>query len=483
MVNTETGEKIRKEVVDEFHFDSDTDILDVSSDSSSDEENFESHADASGRQMTRSAELESDSTSEKFLSQQEITDDDCYIRIKEKLSLWPRSEGIAKCEVVPVAKEGTVYIVEEMVRAQYSVESSIVIVRNGEVRIPVRNLGNAPLEITKGTKLSFARDSDDDYVIRVARMLEKDREDEQLLRIDEEKELKGLKKEFKEVLKKTSHVTKKESEMLLKCLLRNKDVISVRGENLGFTKAYQFEVKLMDGTRPINVPPYRIPQSQQKLVDEHVKDMLEKDVIEPSNSPWSAPVLLVKKKDGTLRFCVDYRRLNAVTIPDRFPIPLMQDIVNSLGKAKYFTSLDLLSGYWQMSVDENSKAMTAFSTHSGHYQFKRLPFGVRNGPACFSRLMNNVLTGLTGKDAYVYLDDIIIFSNTVEEHIMKLERVFDRLRKFNLKLKLTKCSFLQSEIAYLGYRITSNGVKPDPEKIQSLKTYPVPKNFRLACLF
>jgi len=406
------------------------------------------------------------------LGREEIDGDMMHVKLKTKLNIWPRSEAVATCEVVPKAAEGSVYVIEPHVDVRFFVESGIVRITNGKFQIPITNLGNAPLVMNAGTKVAYAHDTDDDYVIKAADLPNVSRRSY----LRKMKEKVKLKEAYEEVLTKPPHVSGRDYGKLMECLLENRDVISIKGENLGFTDCYEFKVQLVEGTRPIYVHPYRIPQSQKEIVEQHVQEMLEKDIIEPSNSPWSAPVLLVKKKDGSLRFCVDYRRLNAVTIPDRFPIPLMQDIVTSLGKAQYFSSLDLLSGYWQMTVAKDSRPMTAFSTHSGHYEFKRLPFGVRNGPACFSRLMNHVLTGLTGRDVYVYLDDIIIFSSTIDEHLAKLKRVFSRLRQFNLKLKLSKCDFLKTKIAYLGYQITANGVRPDPEKLRVLEKYPVPRS-------
>ena len=261
---------------------------------------------------------------------------------------------------------------------------------------------------------------------------------------------------------------------LLDLLAKYRSVIALKGDSLGLCEVQEFEVKLEPGTRPIYIPPRRIPHSQRAVVDDLVKDMLDKEVIEPSNSPWSAPLVLVKKKSGELRPCVDYRKINACTVPDRFPLPLISDIIHSLGKAKVFSSLDLFSGYWQMPVEKSSRPMTAFTTQTGHYEFKKLPFGMRNGVASFSRMMGSVLTGLTGNEALVYLDDILIFTRSVEGHFRKLEDVLKRLSQHNLKVKLKKCSFLRKRLTYLGHLISERGMAPDPEKLSTLMQYPVP---------
>ena len=168
--------------------------------------------------------------------------------------------------------------------------------------------------------------------------------------------------------------------------------------------------------------------------------MLKAKVIRRSNSPWSFPVVIVDKKDGSKRFCVDFRKLNQITKPNSYPLPLIDAILALLGKAKYFTSLDLKSGYWQVLMDEKDKEKTAFACHRGLFEFNVMPFGLSNAPAVFQEL-NHFSTA--------YLDDILIYSETLEEHLFHLQSVFDRLRQHDLRLKLKKCSFLQSETNYL----------------------------------
>ncbi|CAF3343980.1 unnamed protein product [Rotaria socialis] len=203
--------------------------------------------------------------------------------------------------------------------------------------------------------------------------------------------------------------------------------------------------------------------------------MLDQGIISPSASPWASPVILAPKKDGTLCFCVDYRKLNSVTIRDAYPIPRIDDTLDSLQEAKFVSTLDLRSGYWQVEMDKNSREKTAFVTHKGLFEFNVMPFGLTNAPATFQRLMDIVLAGLKWQCCLVYIDDVVIFSPTFEQHIKDLEKVFQALQSANLTLKASKCQFCRREMRYLGHIITQNGFKPDPDLIKSVKNFPQPK--------
>ncbi|KAL5497311.1 hypothetical protein EMCRGX_G013768 [Ephydatia muelleri] len=255
-----------------------------------------------------------------------------------------------------------------------------------------------------------------------------------------------------------------------------RDIFVSPGQSLGRTSAIKHSIRV-EGP-PVRQPLRRIPYALQDTVRTEVQKMLKEGIIRESSSPWSSPVLMVKKKDGTWRFCVDYRKLNAITHKDAYPLPRIDETLESLSGSQFFTTLDLASGYWQVEVEEGDKEKTAFSTRDGHYEFNVMPFGLTNAPATFERLMECVLAGLTYEQCLVYLDDIVIFSMTFPQHLERLATVFQHLRKAGLTLKPEKCHFAQKEIHYLGHIVSCKGVQADPEKIKAITSYPVPSDIK-----
>ena len=268
-----------------------------------------------------------------------------------------------------------------------------------------------------------------------------------------------------------------ENNRLNELLLDYKDIFAKSSLDLGRTSVVEHKIDT-GNAQPIKQSPYRVSQQQRAEIDSHIANMLEQDIIEVSSSPWSSPVVLVKKKDGTTRFCIDYRKLNTVTKKDSYPLPRIDDALDALSKSKYYSTLDLQSGYHQVSMHPDSKEKTAFISHAGLYQFRVLSFGLTNAPPQFQRLMARVLHGLEWKVCLIYIDDIIIFSRTFEEHLSRLSLVFDRLRQANLKLKPSKCHFAQTSVTFLGFVVSSEGILPDPDKILAVKSFPVPKSVK-----
>ena len=251
------------------------------------------------------------------------------------------------------------------------------------------------------------------------------------------------------------------------------DVFALDDSELGCTDIVYHVIETGDHP-PIKQQAYRTPAVHREKIAIMIADMEKQGIICPSSSPWASPVVLVPKKDGQLRFCIDYRRLNAVTKKDVYPLPRIDDILDHLGKAKYFTSLNLASGYWQVKLDENSRQKSAFTTHCGLYEFVRMPFGLCNAPATFQRLMQVVLAGLEWSSCFVYLDDILIVSQSFDEHLKHLREVFNRLCKALLKLKPKKCLILRSEVQYLGHVVTAEGIRPNLAKVEKVMSYAVP---------
>ena len=269
-----------------------------------------------------------------------------------------------------------------------------------------------------------------------------------------------------------------DSADILKSLFKEfPDVLPSKARPLGRTDLIQHTITLTEDARPVRIPAYRVPHSKRNHLDSEIKGMLELDIIEPSNSPWSFPLLLVPKSDGSFRPVVDYRPLNKVTVPEPFPMPNIRSLLLDIKrKTKIFTSLDLAKGFLQVPLEEKSRPLTAFSTPSGHYQFKVAPMGLRNSPLSFCRLMALVLQGLLDDETLVYLDDVLICSETIQDHYERLRRVFQRLQVAKLTINPVKCKFFQNSLTFLGHTISSQGIQPNLLKVKAVQQYPQPTN-------
>ncbi|KAG1937121.1 hypothetical protein F2P79_018352 [Pimephales promelas] len=219
-----------------------------------------------------------------------------------------------------------------------------------------------------------------------------------------------------------------------------------------------------------------LARDKQAAADQQVQQSLDTGVARPSNSSWAAPIVMVRKKDQTLRLCVDYRPLNKRTIKDAYPLPRIQDTLDTLSTARYFSTLDLTSGYWQVELTPRARKATAFCTRKGLFEWNVMPFGLCNGPATFQRLMDRVLAGLQWETCLVYLDDIIVLGRDRTEMLERLSQVFGRLRAANLKLEPSKCVLFREQVAYLGHIVSAKGVATDPQKIQKVAGWPTPQN-------
>ena len=243
---------------------------------------------------------------------------------------------------------------------------------------------------------------------------------------------------------------------------------------LGKTSLVKHAIKLNDH-QPFKERYRRIPPHQFEEVRKHLQEMEDIGAIRRSSSPWASPVVLVRKKDGSLRFCIDLRKLNSRTMKDACSLPRIEESLDCLNRSKIFTSLDLKSGYWQVELDDDSIPLTAFTVGPlGLYECVCMPFGLMNAPATFQRLMESCLGELHLNWCIIYLDDVIIFSENPEEHLIRLEGVFKKLRTAGLKLKPSKCEFFKDQITYLGHIVSKNGIATDPKKIQDVENWPTP---------
>lgn len=246
------------------------------------------------------------------------------------------------------------------------------------------------------------------------------------------------------------------------------------GDTLGCTDKAEHVIRT--NSPPIKQRYYPVNPVMQKQIDQELDEMLKNDIVEPSDSGWASPILLVKKKDGNYRFCVDYRKLNSVTMPDSYPLPYISNVLDKLRNAHYLSSLDIKSAYWQVPVAEESRRYTAFTVpNRGLFQFKRMPFGLRNSPATWQRLIDNVLGSDLEPFVFVYLDDIVIVTPTFDKHLAVLEEVLRRLSEAHLTVSWDKCQFCRSELRYLGYVVDVHGLHADPEKVQAMLQLPSPK--------
>ena len=254
-----------------------------------------------------------------------------------------------------------------------------------------------------------------------------------------------------------------------------KHVFSSHPTDLGHTGILKHKIKLTDET-PFKERHRRIPPGMYEELRKHLQEMLECGAIRQSHSPWSSNIVLVRKSDGSLRVCQDFRKLNARTVKDSYALPRFEEVMDTLSGSSWFSSMDLQHGYLQMEVEEDDIPKTAFSASPiGFYECPRMPFGLAGAPASFQRLMERSLEGLTGTDCCIFLDDILVFSKTFQEHIEKLERVFERLDKNGLKLKPSKCNFFQRKVKFLGHIISAEGISTDPQKISAIQDWPRPQ--------
>lgn len=278
-------------------------------------------------------------------------------------------------------------------------------------------------------------------------------------------------------LLRTEHMNSEEKECIISTLMKYPEIIKFEGDILTATNLLKHKIVTTD-EEPVYSKNYRYPISFRQDISNEINKLLEQKIIRPSNSPYNSPLWVVPKKPDAsgkrkVRLVVDYRKLNNKTKDDRFPLPNIEDLFSKIGRATYFSAIDLVSGFHQIEMEPESIPKTAFSTENGHYEFLRMPFGLKNGPPQFQRTMNLIFCDLP--NVLVYLDDIIIFSDSLQEHMKHLNVVFKRLKTHQLKIQLDKTEFFKKELLFLGHIVSEKGIQPNPEKVKAIKDFPVPQ--------
>lgn len=370
----------------------------------------------------------------------------------------------ARTEIVAYVEtnfEETCVVLNEEVQPNVFIGNSISQPLNGKIPVRMLNTKNKPARISN---LNPIIKKAKDYVILETKHTKN--KTDRILKLLEELNL--------------NHLPQNEKEQITKICVKYSDLFCLKDDTLTTTKILDAGIRVKKDIQPVYSKPYRLPHAQKQEVEEQIKKMTESKIIEKSVSAWNSPILLVPKKSAEdkkkWRLVVDYRKVNTVIEDDKFPLPNIDEIIDALSGAKYFTHLDLSQGYYQCSLRPEDRPVTAFSTPSGQYQMTRLPMGLKVSPSIFSRLMTTAMSGLNGEQCLIYLDDLIVFGRTLEQHNRNLINIFERLKQVNLKLNPLKCNFLQEKLIYLGHYISSEGIKPDPSKIEIIKSWPKPTN-------
>lgn len=269
------------------------------------------------------------------------------------------------------------------------------------------------------------------------------------------------------------HLSTEEINTLTNLLKQFSGIFSTSSTDLGNAEGYSHRIDT-GPCPPIAQSPRRIDMHVEEEVEKLVEGLKDKGIIEPCHSPWNSPIVVVRKKCGAIRMCIDYRRLNAISKRPIYPIPDSKQLFDCVGGATYFSTLDLSMGYYQIPLDNLDTNKTAFTTKSGQYQFTRMPFGLSGAPATFQRVMSDILREFNWKSCVIYLDDVLVFGNTLDEHNQRLAAVFNRFLQAGLKLSPSKCNFMRKEVKYLGHVMNSQGVATDPEKIEAIRSWPKP---------
>ena len=393
----------------------------------------------------------------------------------------------------PPVSEGKLCLLEALDEAEHPrllVATTLHAYEGKTALVPIVNLSTEPVQICEGDTLVNAIEVTEEDILasqpttakraKVMALLQnkvKSPESIKLLKDYlshspeiEEKDLKA-----KNVKVDGTNLTKGQRKQVLKLLQEFQDVFANSNLELGEANFAEHEIETGNHA-PIKQQPHKTPFALRAERDKICAQMLEQGVTEPSQSPWVSPIVLVRKKDGTIRFCVDYRKLNDVTVKDAFPIPRVDETIETFRGANYFSTMDLQSGYWQIKMKEEDKPKTAFTTGKETYQFRRMPFGLTNAPATFQRGMQLLLSTLPANMCLAFIDDVIVYSSSFWDHVYDLALVLSVLQQANMKVKGKKCDFFCTQVTFLGFRVSAKGIEPCLDKIQKVKDTPAPRN-------
>lgn len=393
--------------------------------------------------------------------------DNPEINKSTKITLPPRSETVIQIQIQGNVTEGTINANE--IKDNILIPNALIKADDSKhAKCPLINLNDKEIEIEKPIVTL-------EEILQLHTINYVHKETVLVSEYQSQNRIKLLQENLR-----TKHMNEEEKNSLMNICNKYNDIFHLPNDILTTTSTVCHEIPTNTEV-PIFTRTYRYPKIHEKEVNNQISEMLNQQIIQPSTSPYSSPLWVVPKKldasgERKWRLVVDYRKLNEITIGDAYPLPNIEHILDQLGQAKYFSTLDLASGFHQISMSTKDKNKTSFSTPQGHYEFNRMPFGLKNAPATFQRLMNLVLSGLTGIKSFVYLDDIVVYGNSLQNHNDNLKDIFNKLREHNLKLQPDKCEFLRKEVAYLGHVISDEGIRPNPDKVVTIKEIRVPKN-------
>ncbi len=436
--------------------------------SSEDEETSESENDSELSENDTESDSENDSdenTTE--ISDNVMEQENRLINVHslEEINLQGHTETLVPLKVKKKLQDGsTVVFHRGELKDGVVFANTVSVVRDQTIMVNAINLNKKDVVLKEGTKLSTAQYWQENEVRHIS-------EDTTPPSKEKEPPLQELKEE---------DVNCGDSSMkpkLLRLLKRFRQICWMPGEALGHYTGDALKIELTEDVI-INKAPYRIVHAHKEQLDEIIQEMLRTGVISKSKSLFNAPLIIVKKEGNAIRPCLDYRALNKVTKPIAFPMPRISDLLNSIGQTRVISSIDLKSAYHQLDIHPDSRSKTAFTVGQSRYEFNRVPFGLQESVGFFTSVINDVLYDVLGASVIAYMDDILIFSKDNETHMRKIRDVLKKLTEANLKIKLRKCKFFTTEVKFLGYKVTTNGMEMDEGRIKSIQTMPNPENKR-----